>query len=132
MIMKKFILSIFAFAIVCCFNCSCRTTPMLPAEDIEIFNTCKQEIAILKNPRISARSKEKYEAAKALSRKVDFSYTRTVEFLGKIFAEQDARINQIDNNVYSIVVYYQYQNKYISFEFKRFDNQIISSEIKLN
>ena len=129
--MKKFFLNL-TVLFTLLMTVSCVSTQMLPAEDIEIFNTCKQEIAILKNPRISARSKEKYEAAKALSKKVDFSYTRTIDFLGKVFADQDARIKQLDNNVYSIVIYYQYQEKYISFEFKRFDNQIISSEIKLN
>jgi hypothetical protein len=130
--MKKIIFKTFALMAVILLSTSCNSVTKLPAEDIEIFNVCKEEIAILKNPRISARSKEKYDAAISLSRKVDFSYVRTVEFLGKVFSEKDAKINKIDNNVYTVVVYYQYKNKYISYEFKRFDNQIISCVIKLN
>ena len=130
--MKKIIFKTFALMAVILLSTSCNSVTKLPAEDIEIFNACKEEIAILKNPRISARSKEKYDAAISLSRKVDFSYVRTVEFLGKVFSEKDAKINKIDNNVYTVVVYYQYKNKYISYEFKRFDNQIISCVIKLN
>lgn len=130
--MKKIIFKTFALMAVILLSTSCNSVTKLPAEDIEIFNVCKEEIAILKNPRISARSKEKYDAAISLSRKVDFSYVRTVEFLGKVFSEKDAKINKIDNNVYTVVVYYQYKNKYISYEFKRFDNQIISCSIKLN
>lgn len=130
--MKKIIFKTFALMAVILLSTSCNSVTKLPAEDIEIFNVCKEEIAILKNPRISARSKEKYDAAISLSRKVDFSYVRTVEFLGKVFLEKDAKINKIDNNVYTVVVYYQYKNKYISYEFKRFDNQIISCSIKLN
>ena len=130
--MKKIILNVVVLLTLVFMCSSCTTTPMLPAEDIEIFNTCKQEIAILKNPRISARSKEKYEAAHSLRKKVDFSYTRTIDFLGKVFLDKDARVTNLENNVFSIVVYYQYQDKYISFEFKRFENQIISSKIKFN
>ena len=130
--MKKIILNVLVSIIVTVMCSSCTTTLKLPAEDIEIFNTCKQEIAILKNPRISARSKEKYDAARSLSKKVDFSYTRTIDFLGKVFLDQDARVTNLENNVFAIVVYYQYQDKYISFEFKRFENQIISSKIKFN
>ena len=130
--MKKIIFKTFALMAVILLSTSCNSVTKLPAEDIEIFNVCKEEIAILKNPRISARSKEKYDAAISLSLKVDFSYVRTVEFLGKVFSEKDAKINKIDNNVYTVVVYYQYKNKYISYEFKRFDNQIISCSIKLN
>ena len=130
--MKKIILNVLVSIIVTVMCSSCATTSKLPAEDIEIFNTCKQEIAILKNPRISARSKEKYDAARSLSKKVDFSYTRTIDFLGKVFLDQDARVTNLENNVFAIVVYYQYQDKYISFEFKRFENQIISSKIKFN
>ena len=69
--------------------CGCRS--MLPAEDIKIFEVCKEEIAVLKNPRIPRNSKEKYEAALSLSKKVDFSYTRTIKFLGKVFLDADAR-----------------------------------------
>ncbi len=129
--MKKIILTVIASIVVAMFGSSCQTTPMLPAEDIEIFNTCAREIAILKNPRISPRSQEKYEAARSLSKKVDFSYTRTTEFLGKIFLEQDARVKQIDANLHAITVYYQYQDHYVSFEFKRFGDQIIYSAIKI-
>ena len=75
------------------FICSCRT--MLPAEDIKIFEVCKEEIAVLKNPKISPNSKEKYEAALSLCKKVDFSYTRTIGFLGKVFLEPIGKFRKI-------------------------------------
>ena len=56
--MKYFYLT-FAAILAFCIT-GCRT--MLPAEDIKIFEVCKDEIAVLKNPRISRNSKEKYEA----------------------------------------------------------------------
>ena len=103
---------------------------MLPAEDIEIFNTCAREIAILKNPRISPRSQEKYEAARSLSKKVDFSYTRTIKFLGKVFLDADARVNNQGNDSMVIIMYYPYKDKFVSFEFHRYRDHILKTNIR--
>lgn len=105
------------------------TTP-LPAEDIKIFEVCKDEIAVLRNPKIPRNSKEKYEAARSLAKKIDFSYTRTVGFLGKIFLDADARVNRISNEEMVIIMYYPYEEKFISFEFFRFRNHIHRTNIR--
>lgn len=128
--MKKiFALFLSVFVLLLCASCA---TKMIPAEDIEVFTYCNEEITILKNPRLGANSKEKYFAALSLSNKIDFSYTRTVGFLDKIFSEQDARMNRIDNDLYAIVVYYQYKDKFIRFEFKRVNDDIIVANVVRN
>lgn len=106
----------------------CRT--MLPAEDIKIFEVCKDEIAVLKNPRIPRNSKEKYEAAVSLSKKVDFSYTRTVKFLSKVFHEADARVNNHGNGSMIIIMYYPYEDNFVSFEFHRYRDHILKTNIR--
>ncbi|MBR2508363.1 MAG: hypothetical protein IKB71_01310 [Lentisphaeria bacterium] len=108
--------------------CGCRS--MLPAEDIKIFEVCKEEIAVLKNPRIPRNSKEKYEAALSLSKKVDFSYTRTIKFLGKVFLDADARVNNQGNDSMVIIMYYPYKDKFVSFEFHRYRDHILKTNIR--
>lgn len=103
---------------------------MLPAEDIKIFEVCKEEIAVLKNPRIPRNSKEKYEAALSLSKKVDFSYTRTIKFLGKVFLDADARVNNQGNDSMVIIMYYPYKDKFVSFEFHRYRDHILKTNIR--
>lgn len=110
------------------FICSCRT--MLPAEDIKIFEVCKEEIAVLKNPKISPNSKEKYEAALSLCKKVDFSYTRTIGFLGKVFLDADARVNNLGNDSMVIIMYYPWEENFVSFEFHRYRDHILKTNIR--
>ena len=105
-------------------------TTMLPAEDIKIYEVCQEEIAILKNPRIPKNSKEKYEAAVSLSKKVDFSYTRTVKFLSSIFLDSDARVNHLSESSMIIIMYYPYKDNFISFEFHRYNDQILKTVVK--
>lgn len=106
----------------------CRS--MLPAEDIKIFEVCKEEIAVLKNPRIPRNSKEKYEAALSISKKIDFSYTRTVKFLGKIFLDSDARVNRQGDGSMVILMYYPYEDNFVSFEFHRYRDHILKTNIR--
>lgn len=124
--MKYFTLIILSLLTLLTAGC----TAMLPAEDIKIFEVCKEEIAILKNPRISRNSKEKYEAALSLSKKVDFSYTRTVKFLGKVFLDADARVNNHGNGSMTIIMYYPYEDHFVSFEFHRFQDHILRTNIR--
>ena len=105
-------------------------TTMLPAEDIKIYEVCQEEIAILKNPKIPRNSKEKYEAALSLSKKVDFSYTRTVKFLSTIFLDSDARVNRQDESSMVIIMYYPYKDGFVSFEFHRFRDHILRTNIR--
>ena len=108
--------------------CGCNT--MLPAEDIKIFEVCKDEIAVLKNPKLRPGSKEKYEAALSLTKKVDFSYTRTIKFLGKVFLDADARVNDQGDGKMTIIMYYPYEDRFVSFEFFRYNDHILKSSIK--
>ncbi len=105
-------------------------TTMLPAEDIKIYEVCQEEIAILKNPKIPRNSKEKYEAALSLSKKVDFSYTRTVKFLSTIFLDSDARVNRQDESSMVIIMYYPYKDGFVSFEFHRYNDHILKTVVR--
>ena len=124
--MKYFCLFAVSLAALFCTGCS----TMLPAEDIKIFEVCKDEIAVLKNPRIPRNSKEKYEAALSLSKKVDFSYTRTVQFLGKIVLDADARVSNQGNGSSVIIMYYPYKDDFVSFEFHRYRDHILKTNIR--
>ena len=108
--------------------CGCNT--MLPAEDIKIFEVCKDEIAVLKNPKLRPGSKEKYEAALSLSKKVDFSYTRTVKFLSTIFLDSYARVNRQDESSMVIIMYYPYKDGFVSFEFHRYNDHILKTVVR--
>ena len=124
--MKYFCLSIMTIAAVLLAGC----TAMLPAEDIKIYEVCKEEIAILKNPKIPANSKEKYEAARSLCKKVDFSYTRSIKFLRNIFLDEDARVNNHGDGSMQIIMYYPYKENFVSFEFYRYRDHILRTTIK--
>ena len=124
--MKYFCLSILTVIAVLLTGC----TTMLPAEDIKIFEVCKDEIAVLKNPKLRPNSKEKYEAALSLSKKIDFSYTRTVKFLGKVFLDADARVNNQGDGKMVIIMYYPYEDHFVSFEFHRYKDHILRSNIR--
>ena len=102
----------------------------LPSEDIEAPGLNSQLIGILKDPQLKANSKEKYEAALSLSKKVDFSYTRTIKFLGKIFLDADARVNNQGNGSMVIIMYYPYKDKFVSFEFHRYRDHILKTHIR--
>lgn len=124
--MKNFLMTLVLAASFLLTSC----TTMLPAEDIKIFEVCKEEIAILKNPRIPRNSKEKYEAALSLSKKVDFSYARTIHFLGKLFLDADARVNNQGHGQSVIIMYYPYEDKFVSFEFIRYQDHILRTNIR--
>ncbi len=104
---------------------------VLPAEDIDIYEYCKDEIAVLKNPKLRTNSREKYEAALKLSKKVDFSYTRTVDFLNKIFLEKDAKVDNPNATQQLIVLYFPYKDNFISFEFHRLHDNILKTVIRV-
>ena len=125
--MKYFCL--FVVSLAASFLTGCGTV-MLPAEDIKIFEVCKEEIAVLKNPKIPAQSKEKYEAAISLCKKVDFSYTRTIRFLSNVFLESDAKVNNQGNGNMIIIMYYPYKDKFVSFEFQRYKDHILRSGVR--
>ena len=104
-------------------------TERLPAEDLEVLTVCRQEIATLQSPEISANSRAKYEAAKSLLKKVDFSYIRRVETLDAIFSSVDARVDNPSSRSQTLIFYYQYQNSSIRFIFHRYNNIVTRFEV---
>ncbi|MDD3885425.1 MAG: hypothetical protein PHI35_00955, partial [Victivallaceae bacterium] len=80
--MKKmaFLMLLGCFAVLLPTGCAKR----MPSEDIEVPDLCIAEIAVLKNPNIPANSKAKYEAARSIVRKVDFTFTRETKTLDGI------------------------------------------------
>lgn len=128
--MKYFFLTILAAVSLITAGCGTIGSTVLPAEDIKIFEVCKNEIAVLKNPRIPANSKQKYEAARSLSTKIDFSYTRTIKFLRQVFLEADARVSNKGDGTMLIIMYYPYEDKFVSFEFLRYRDLILKSNVR--
>lgn len=122
----KYICFLSAAVMLFCAGC----TTMLPVGDIRIAEYCKEEIAVLKNPKLTSNSKEKYEAAISLSKKVDFSYTRNIHMLKDIFLDSDARVNRIDADNMVIIMYYDYEDDFISFEFHRYQDHIVKTIVR--
>ena len=91
--MRKFGLSSLAFAAGLLLVCGCSTLK-IPSEDLEVADLCADEIAVLRDPKLSPMSREKYEAAKALIAKVDFSYTRETKTLNDILYYGDAAVHR--------------------------------------
>ncbi len=104
-------------------------TERLPAEDLDVLTECRAEIVTLQSPAISPNSKAKYEAAKSLLKKVDFSYIRRVETLDAIFSSVDARVDNPDSRSQTLSFYYQYQNSSIRFIFHRYNNVVTRFEV---
>lgn len=123
---KNFLLLAGLFGLAVLTGCS---TPRLPAEDIEVLTVCSSEIATLQSKDIPPNSKEKYEAAKSLLEKVDFSYIRRVETLDSIFSAVDARVDAPNAQSQVLSFYYQYQNKSIRFLFSRYNNIVTRFEV---
>ncbi len=111
-----------AFAMTGC------STPKLPSEDIEVPVLYADAIAVLKS-NLPANSREKYEAAKYLLDKVDFSFTREVQTLDKIFNPRDAFVDRPKSAEQMIMFYFQYKNKSVRFCFYRYIDVVTKVEI---
>ena len=120
--MQTFLLA--AFAALLFAGCS---TERLPSEDLEVLQFYQKEIAVLKNPKILPNSKEKYEAAKSLVEKVDFTFTRETKTLNDIFYFGDAIVSS-DAADRTIAFNFQYGNKYVRLMFYCYDRFIFKVE----
>ena len=110
----------------------CAGTPdKMLSEDIEMLEVFAPEIRVLMDPRLPTNSQEKYLAAKRLAEGVDFSLTRSVETLEKIFLVRDALITRSVEYGDEIAFYYNYQNHYVRFRFWRTKNVITESEVRI-
>ena len=101
----------------------------LPAEDIEVPEVCADIIRVLKNPALPANSKEKYEAAKKLLKKVDFSFIRETKTINDIFYHGDALIDFPQQQDRNISFNYQYKNNYVRFQFRTFRTFVLRADI---
>ena len=125
--MKKFFfLTVLTFAAVLLSGC---TFERLPSEDLEVLTECADLISVLKNPNLSANSKEKYDAARKLVKKVDFSFTRETKTVNDIFHHKDAMIDFPSLPDRTITFNYQYQDHYIRFQFRTFRNFVLRVDI---
>ena len=101
----------------------------LPSEDIEIFQFYPELISVLKNPALPPNSKEKYEAAREIIRKVDFSFTRESKPLNDIFFYGDAIIDSPNTPDHTISFNYQYGDHYVRFQFFMYRNFVLRTEV---
>ena len=129
-ILKKTMLLLAVVAGVVLSGCASQSDKML-SEDIEILEVFAPEIRVLMDPRLPTNSQEKYLAAKKLAEGVDFSLTRSVETLEKIFLVRDALITRSVEYGDEIAFYYNYQNHYVRFRFWRTKNVITESEVRI-
>ena len=104
------------------------TTERLPSEDLEVLQFYKKEIAILKNPKILPNSKEKYQAAKSLVEKVDFTFTRETKTLNDIFYFGDAILSSDTAAERTIAFNFQYGNNYVRLMFYCYDRFVFKVE----
>ena len=115
--MKSPALFVFLFAAAAALLSSGCATDKLPSEDIEVLEKYSDIIAVLKSDNFPADSKEKYEAAKKLVRKVDLYYTRELKTVNSLFNYKDMLVdaqNQ-DNPVFSFN--YRYRDHYVRIRF---------------
>ena len=104
-------------------------TERLPSEDLEVPVVCADIIKVLKDPSIGANSRQKYEAAKSLVKKVDLTFTRETATLNEIFYHKDALIDFPDLPDRTITFNYQYRDNYIRFQFRTFRNFVTRVDI---
>lgn len=106
----------------------CASEPRLPSEDLEVPQFYQDEIVILKTPGLSPNSKEKYEAAKRLVEKVDFTMTRETKTLDELLFHGDAIIEETGDKARTIAFNYQYGNHYVRLVFYTFDRFVFRVE----
>jgi hypothetical protein len=104
-------------------------TKRLPSEDIEAPRLNASLIEILKDPQIPVNSKEKYDAIRALLKKVDFSFTRETKTINEFLSPRDAIIDLPEAVDRRITFNYQYQNKFVRLVFFTYRNFVVRVDI---
>ncbi|MFA7232385.1 MAG: hypothetical protein WC071_14020 [Victivallaceae bacterium] len=129
-VIKKFSLVIAGAIIITLISTGCKTK--IPAGDVDIYEKYSDEIAVLKNDKLKPNTQEKYEAAKTLAEDIDFSFLRSVSTIDRIFSTKDAHIDNPNSINQLIIFYYQYGKNSVRFCFRRHNNSVTSSEVKIN
>ena len=114
--MKHFFISAVLFAAILAFS-GCAKPERLPAEDIEVLQKHADVIAILRNPKISPNSREKYEAAKELVRLIDLHFVRETSTVNKLFYHKDASADGLNTETPVFSFTYQYRDNFIRIRF---------------
>ncbi len=116
-----------AAALFFCFGCA--TEEKLPAEDLEVHQFYGSLINVLQDPKLPPNSREKYEAAKELVSKVDFTMTREVKTLNSIFYHGDALIDTPEQPDRTIIFYYPYEEHYVRLTFYTYTTWVLRVKI---
>ncbi|MBP5530910.1 MAG: hypothetical protein J6Y54_02625 [Lentisphaeria bacterium] len=107
----------------------CASEEKLPAEDLEVMQFYDQEIKTLQNPKLPPNSREKYEAAKVLAEKVDFTLLRELNTMNAIFYHGDAMIDTPDQPDRSIAFYYPFEGHYVRFIFHTYKTWVLRAQV---
>ena len=119
----------FTLALVLALTGGCATEEKLPAEDLEVPLLYGDLIKVLQDPNLKPNSKEKYEAAKELITKVDFSLARELKTLNTIFYHGDALIDTPDQPDRTVIFYYPYNGHYVRLTFYTYQTLVLRVKI---
>ena len=125
---SRVVIGLFAAALLCA-GSGCATEEMLPAEDLEVPKFYGHLIKVLQDPNIPPNSREKYEAAKELVSKVDFTLTRELSTLNSIFYHGDALIDTPDQPDRTIIFYYPYEGHFVRLTFYTYTTWVLRVKI---
>jgi hypothetical protein len=104
-------------------------TKLMPSEDIEAPRLYASLISVLKDPQLPANSKEKYDAIRALMKKVDFTFTRETKTINDFLSPADAIIDLPEAVDRRITFNYQYRNNYVRLTFFTYRNFVVRVDI---
>lgn len=121
--------AMFAGCVILASGSGCATTEKLPAEDLEVPQFYGELIEVLQNPKLPPNSKEKYEAARELISKVDFTLARELKTLNTIFYHGDAMIDTPEQPDRTIIFYYPFEGHYVRLTFFTYKNLVLRVKI---
>ena len=107
----------------------CGTVEKLPAEDLEVHQFYGDLISVLQDPKLPPNSREKYEAAKALVEKVDFTLARELSTLNSIFYHGDALIDTPDQPDRTIIFYYPWNGHFVRLTFYTYQTWVLRVKV---
>ncbi len=117
------------FAVLSTALAGCATEEKLPAEDLEVPQFYGALIQVLQDPKLPPNSREKYEAAKELIGKVDFSLTRELKTINSIFYHGDALIDTPDQPDRTIIFYYPWNGHYVRLTFYTYKTLVLRVKV---
>lgn len=125
--MRKIGIFVLVFSVAAMMLTGCRTK-RLASEDLEVQELYADDIAVLKDPNLHCNSKEKYEAAKHLVSKVDFTMTRESKTLDELLYYGDAIVGTPGQEVREVAFQYEYQDKIVRLTFMLVRNFVVRAE----